>query len=97
MIQREARLIACCSDQANDCGVIMRIPHELQDEFPDETVLITRPTETNYLFRRLAGRYDEINRQVRISSRRKTRPRTRPSKRLNKRRLKLKDQIIRMF
>ena len=29
----------------------MRIPHELQDEFPDETVLIARLTKANYLFR----------------------------------------------
>ena len=75
----------------------MRIAHELQDWFPDETVLITRAAKTNYLFRRLAGRYDEINRQVHVSNRRKSRPRTRPSKRLNKRSLKLKDQIVRMF
>ena len=26
-----------------------RIPHELQDEFPDETVLIARLTKANYL------------------------------------------------
>ena len=42
----------------------MRIPHELQDEFPDETVLIARLTKANYLFRRLASQYDEINRQI---------------------------------
>ena len=31
---------------------MMHIPHKLTDEFPDETVLITRLTKTNYLFRR---------------------------------------------
>jgi uncharacterized protein YdcH (DUF465 family) len=42
----------------------MHIPHELQDEFPDETLLIARLTETNYPFRRLASRYDEVNRHI---------------------------------
>ena len=75
----------------------MRIPHELQDEFPDETVLIARLTKANYLFRRLASQYDEINRQIyRIES--EEEPTTdEVLERLKKRRLKLKDQIAGMF
>lgn len=42
----------------------MRIPHDLPDEFPDEALLITRLMKTNYLFGRLASRYDEINHQI---------------------------------
>ena len=42
----------------------MRIPHELQEEFPDEAALITRLIKTNYLFRRWTNRYDEVNRQI---------------------------------
>ena len=58
----------------------MHIPHELQDEFPDETRLIARLTKTNYLFRRLASRYDEINLQIIASSWKMSQPRTRSSK-----------------
>ena len=42
----------------------MRIPHELQDEFPDQASLVGRLTKTNYEFGRLAAAYDEINRQI---------------------------------
>jgi hypothetical protein len=34
----------------------MHIPHELSDEFPDETALIARLAKTNYLFRRTTSR-----------------------------------------
>jgi uncharacterized protein YdcH (DUF465 family) len=76
---------------------MMRIPHELQDEFPDETVLIARLTKANYLFRRLASQYDEINRQIyRIES--EEEPTTdEVLERLKKQRLTLKDQIAGMF
>ncbi len=75
----------------------MHIPHELQEEFADESVLIARLTKTNYLFRRLASRYDEINLQIyRIES--EVEPTTdEVLERLKKRRLKLKDQIARML
>jgi uncharacterized protein len=75
----------------------MHIPHELQDEFPDETVLIARLTKANYLFRGLAGRYDAANRQIfRIESG------DEPTsdevlEKLKKERLKLKDQIAQML
>jgi uncharacterized protein YdcH (DUF465 family) len=42
----------------------MHIPHELQDEFPQETSLIERTIRTNYKFRRLAVRYDAVNRNI---------------------------------
>jgi uncharacterized protein YdcH (DUF465 family) len=71
----------------------MRIPHELRDEFPQESSLIERMIRTNYELRRLALRYDEVNRNIyRIESDEE------PTidevlERLKKRRLKLKDEI----
>lgn len=75
----------------------MRVPHDLPDEFPDEAVLITRLMKTNYLFRRLASRYDEINHQIyRIES--EEEPTTdEVLERFKKQRLKLKDQIAHML
>jgi uncharacterized protein len=71
----------------------MHIPHELRDEFPQEISLIERMIRTNYEFRRLADRYDEVNRNIfRIES--EEEPSTdEVLKRLKKRRLKLKDEI----
>jgi uncharacterized protein YdcH (DUF465 family) len=75
----------------------MRIPHELQDEFRNETELIARLTEANHLFRQLASRYDEVNRHIyRIESE------DEPTadevlEDLKKERLKLKDQISAML
>lgn len=75
----------------------MNIPHELAEEFPDETRLISRLAKTNYLFRRLARRYDDVNRRIfRIESEQE------PTaddvlERLKKVRLEVKDQIARMF
>jgi len=75
----------------------MHIPHELTDEFPNETVLITRLAKTNYLFRRTASRYDAVNRQIfRIES--EEEPTTDERlERLKKQRLRLKDEIARML
>jgi len=75
----------------------MHIPHELIDEFPNETVLITRLTKTKYLFRRVASRYDAVNRQIfRIES--EEEPTTDERlERLKKQRLRLKDEIARML
>ena len=42
----------------------MDIPHELRDEFPQEISLIERMIRTNDEFRRLAERYDEVNRNI---------------------------------
>jgi uncharacterized protein len=75
----------------------MHIPHELPDEVPDETALVARLVKTNYLFRRLAGRYDAANRQIfRIES--GDEPTTdEVLERLKKERLELKDEIARML
>ena len=71
----------------------MHIPHELRDEFPQESSLIERMIRTNYEFRRLALRYDEVNRNIyRIES--EEEPTTdEVLERLKKLRLKLKDEI----
>src|SRR6516225_10555186 len=71
----------------------MDIPHELRDEFPQEISLIERMIRTNYEFRRLAERYDEVNRNIyRIESGEE--PTTdEVLARLKKWRLKLKDEI----
>src|SRR5215831_8206408 len=73
--------------------VAMDIPHELRDEFPQEISLIERVIRTNYEFRRLAERYDEVNRNIyRIESGEE--PTTdEVLARLKKWRLKFKDEI----
>jgi uncharacterized protein YdcH (DUF465 family) len=59
-------------------------------------VLITRLTKTNYLFRRVASRYDAVNRQIfRIES--EEEPTHERLERLKKQRLRLKDEIARML
>ena len=74
-----------------------QIPHGLQDEFPEEAALIVRLAKTNYLFRRLAGRYDTANREI-LSIESGERPTTDDVlEQLKKERLKLKDQIARML
>ena len=69
---------------------MIRIPHDLQEEFPEEAPLIARMTTSSYQFRRLAERYDEVNRKIyRIES--EEAPTTdEVLERLKKRRLKLK-------
>ena len=71
----------------------MRIPHELQDEFPDQAPLIERLMKTSYEFGRLAAAYDEVNRDIwRIES--EDEPTTdEVLEKLKKRRLLLKDDI----
>src|SRR6516165_3103855 len=73
--------------------VAMDVPHELRDEFPQEISLIERMIRTNYEFRRLAERYDEVNRNIyRIESGEE--PTTdEVLARLKKWRLKFKDEI----
>src|SRR6266542_1353867 len=72
--------------------VAMDIPHELRDEFPQEISLIERMIRTNDEFRRLAERYDEVNRNIyRIESGEPTTDEI--LARLKKWRLKLKDEI----
>jgi len=71
----------------------MRIPHELPDEFPQETQEIEQLARTNYEFGRLVARYNDINREIyRIES--EEEPTTdEVLERLKKQRLKLKDDI----
>ena len=75
----------------------MQIPHELPEEFPDETTLMARLAKTNYLFRRLVDRYDGINVRIyRIES--EEEPTTdEVLERLKKQRLRIKDEIARML
>ncbi len=76
---------------------MMRIPHELREEFPQEVLFIERLIRANYQFRRLATRYDEVNRNIyRIET--EEEPTTdEVLERLKKRRLKLKDEIAGML
>jgi uncharacterized protein YdcH (DUF465 family) len=79
--------------QPSKDDIAMHVPHELQEEFPDEVSFIELLTKTNYEFKRLASRYDEVNRRIfRIESDEE------PTsddvlEKLKKRRLKLKDEI----
>jgi len=75
----------------------MRIPHELQDEFPDEAQFIERLRKSNYELDRLAAHYDEVNRQIyRIESEEEPTA-DEVLERLKKQRLKLKDDIASML
>jgi uncharacterized protein YdcH (DUF465 family) len=71
----------------------MRIPHDLQDEFPGLEAIVERLTRTNYEFGRLAAAYDEINRHIwRIESEYEATTDD-VLENLKKRRLLLKDDI----
>jgi uncharacterized protein len=72
---------------------MMPIPHELREEFPQETALIERLTRTNYEFKRLASRYDEVNRNIYRIESEEAQTTDQVLERLKKRRLKLKDEI----
>ena len=71
----------------------MRIPHELEDEFPSQASLIKRLAKMNYEFGRLKAAYDEVNHHIwRIES--EDEPTTdEVLEQLKKRRLLLKDDI----
>lgn len=75
----------------------MHVPHELQDDFPEEAPLIERLKKANHEFRQLASRYDRVNRHIyRIES--EEEPTTDEAlERLKKQRLKLKDEIAVIF
>jgi uncharacterized protein YdcH (DUF465 family) len=71
----------------------MRIPHELEGEFPDQASLIKRLMKSNYEFERLAAAYDEVNRHIwRIESEDEATA-DEVLEKLKKRRLLLKDDI----
>jgi uncharacterized protein YdcH (DUF465 family) len=71
----------------------MHIPHELPDEFPEEASLIARMMESNHEFKRLAERYDEVNREIYRIETEEAPTTDEVLERLKKRRLKLKDEI----
>jgi uncharacterized protein YdcH (DUF465 family) len=84
-----------CRDQKlpKHAEAVMRILHNLREEFPQETVLIERLTKDDYQFRRLAESYDEVNRKIyRIETEEEPTTDEVPE-RLKKRRLKLKDDV----
>jgi uncharacterized protein YdcH (DUF465 family) len=70
-----------------------RIPHDLQDEFPQDVSFIERMTKTDYEFRRLVSRYDEANRSIHRIESGEEPTADEVLERLKKRRLKLKDEI----
>ena len=75
----------------------MHIPHELPEEFPGEAALIERLARDNYLFKRLAIRYDDVNRQIYRIELGEQPTEDGALERLKKDRLKLKDQIARLL
>ena len=72
---------------------MIRIPHGLQEEFPEEASFIERLIRTSHEFSRLVIHYDEVNRDIhRIESGEE--PTTdEVLERLKKQRLKLKDEV----
>lgn len=72
---------------------MMRIPHELQDEFPQEKALIERLTKSNYEFGRLVTRYDEVNRNIYRIESEEAPTSDEALENLKKRRLNLRDEI----
>jgi uncharacterized protein YdcH (DUF465 family) len=70
-----------------------RIPHDLPEEFPQETKFIARWIEIDPEFGRLAASYDEVNREIhRLESEERLAP-DEMLEELKKQRLKLKDEI----
>lgn len=76
---------------------MIHIPHELQEEFPNEAPVIERLTKTNYEFRRLADRYNEVNSNIHRIESEEEPTADQVLERLKKRRLKLKDDIAAMI
>ena len=72
---------------------MMRVQHDLQAEFSEDRVLVDRLMRTNYLFRRLAARYEEINSNINRIEIEDEPTSDEVLERLKKRRLKLKDDI----
>ncbi len=71
----------------------MHTPHELRAEFSDDERLVERLVRTNYLFRRLAARYEEVNSSISRIESEDLPTSDEVLERLKKRRLKLKDDI----
>lgn len=72
---------------------MIRVPHDLREEFPQEASLIERLRKSNYQFRRLTERYDEVNRKINLIESEETPTTDDVLERFKKRRLKLKDDI----
>ncbi|WP_363345729.1 DUF465 domain-containing protein [Methylocystis echinoides] len=72
---------------------MMRVPHELSDDFSQEIDLIERMKETDHRFARLATNYEDVNREI-FSIESEEHPTTdEVLETLKKRRLLLKDEI----
>ncbi len=76
---------------------MIRIPHQLQEEFPQEVRFIQRLMRTNYQFKRLATRYDEINGKIYRIETEEEPTSDEVLERLKKQRLKIKDEIASML
>jgi uncharacterized protein len=76
---------------------MIRIPHELPEEFPERAALIKRLIRTNYEFRRLSIRYDEVNHHIRRIESEDEPTTDEVLENLKKQRLKLKDDIVTML
>lgn len=72
---------------------MIRIPHELQDEFPQEARFIEQLAGTNYEFKRLVTSYEEVNRNIYQIESEEQPTADEVLERLKKQRLKLKDEI----
>jgi uncharacterized protein YdcH (DUF465 family) len=69
------------------------LPHQLREEFPSEASLIERLVRSNYRFRRLVERYDDINREIDQGGSEENSPMEQINIRLKKRRSKIKNDI----
>lgn len=72
---------------------MMRIPHELPEEFPGEAHLVERLKASDHDFARLAARYDEVNGVIQRIEGNEEAAADERLERLKKSRLKLKDEI----
>lgn len=76
---------------------MLRIPHELREEFPEAVTVIDALIESDRDFARLASNYDEVNRAIyRIESEEEPTSDERLEE-LKKERLNLKDKIARIL
>lgn len=76
---------------------VERIPHELHEEFPTERRFIEELARTSYEFRRLATKYDAVNRQIHRIESNEEATTDEVLEKLKKERLKLKDDIAAML
>jgi uncharacterized protein YdcH (DUF465 family) len=72
---------------------MVRIPHELPEEFPEEARFIEQLSSTDYGFKHLVTDYEEVNRNIYRIESEEERTTDEVLERLKKQRLKLKDEI----